>query len=219
MADENSKKEKASEKEARQPLFNVIDRRLFTDLEHLDLDAIEPEKPRFPTYVEELQARMQETERRFEEKKRQMQDEIAKIRTRLEADLERRVEAERQRFVEPFLDILDNLERALAVADAGGGADGLHEGVHLTASLFRQRLAVHGIEPLTVLDQPFDPNVSEAIGVVEVDDPDKDGVVLDELRRGYRSGDRVLRPARVRVGHHRPSPGEPAASLKDPGTT
>ena len=59
--------------------------------------------------------------------------------------------------------------------------------------------------------QRFDPAFHEAIATAEVEDPRLDGMVIDEWEAGYRLGDRVLRPARVRVGklRARPAPFEP----------
>ena len=70
----------------------------------------------------------------------------------------------------------------------------------MTASLFRSRLKALGVEAIPVLDQPFDPNQSQAVGTVEMSDLSRDGVVVEEVLRGYRLGDQLLRPARVRVG-------------------
>jgi molecular chaperone GrpE len=57
-----------------------------------------------------------------------------------------------------------------------------------------------GIEPLSLLGKPFDPNVAEAVDTTEVSDPAEDGVVLDEVTRGFTISGKLLRPARVRVG-------------------
>jgi molecular chaperone GrpE (heat shock protein) len=102
----------------------------------------------------------------------------------------------------PFLDILDNLERAIDAAATGGNVDGLLEGVKMTASLLRSKFQALGVEPISVIGQDFDPNVGQAIGVVEVAEPSRDGIVMDEVLRGYRIGDQLLRPARVRVGQY-----------------
>jgi molecular chaperone GrpE len=180
--------------------FQVIDKRHFADPEAVPSDAEAEEKPRYPTYVEELMARMAEMEKRFEEKKNQMIDEVSRTRTRLEADYRRILELEKQKILKPFLDVLDNLDRAVQAAAQSGNCDRLLEGVEMTGSLFRAKLEAHGVEALSLLDQPFDPNLCEAIGVVAVTDPARDGLVVEEVQRGYRMGDQLLRPAQVRVG-------------------
>jgi molecular chaperone GrpE (heat shock protein) len=182
--------------------FQVIDKRHFADPDAVRSDVEIEEKPRYPTYVEELMARMAEMEKRFEEKKNQMIEEVSRTKTRLEADYRRVLELEKQKILKPFLDVLDNLDRALQAAAQPGNCDRLLEGVEMTGSLFRARLQALGVEALTLLDQPFDPNLCEAVGVVAVTDPSRDGAVVEEVQRGYRMGDQLLRPAQVRVGRY-----------------
>ena len=180
--------------------FQVIDKRHFLDLDKLDMSATVEEKPRYPTYVEELMARVTETERRFEEKKKQIDQEIARTRTRLEADYDRRFELEKRKLLLPFLDVLDNLERALDAANKTGSVDRLREGVEMTAGVFRARLQELGVEPISLAGKPFDPNLSQAVGMVDVVEDERDGIVIEEVLHGYRLGDQLLRPAQVRVG-------------------
>ena len=159
-------------------------------------------KPRYPTYVEELMGRVAETERRFEEKKMQIEAEISRTKSRLEADYSRRVELEKQKLVVPFLEVLDNLERAISAAPTGMESDSLRQGVELVAKLFRSKLKDMGVEPIEVLNQPFDPHLGQAVGVVPVSDAGQDGLVSEEVLRGYRLGDQIIRPAQVLVGKH-----------------
>src|SRR5947208_16951422 len=107
------------------PSFRVVDRRPFADLDSIPAAAVVEEKPRYPTFVEELMARLSETERRFEEKRKQVEEEIAKMRGRMEADYERRVEIEKHNFIMPLLEVLDNLERAMEAAANGGSMESL----------------------------------------------------------------------------------------------
>jgi len=182
------------------PLFRVIDKRHFTDLDRIPADSNRAEQPRYPSFVEELMARLAETERNFEKKRRQVDEEIGRMRSRMEAEQDRRIEAHKRAMVLPYLEVLDNLERALDAATHGGGLDALQEGVAMTAALLRTQMEGQGIEALAVEGLPFDPNVGEAVGVVEVKDAEQDGIVIEEVLRGYRMGGSLLRPARVRVG-------------------
>jgi molecular chaperone GrpE len=181
------------------PEFRVVDKRLFANPDTLPPATAAEEKPRFPTFVEELMGRVAETERRYEEKRRQVDEEIGRLRARLEAESERRLGRAVRDIVLPLLEVLDNLERTLAAAEAGAATDRLVEGVALVAGQFRGRLRDLGVEPIRVLDEPFDPNVSEAIGTVPVAEPEREGLVIEEVLRGYRLGEELLRPARVRV--------------------
>jgi molecular chaperone GrpE len=63
-----------------------------------------------------------------------------------------------------------------------------------------KRITELGAERLSVAGQPFDPRLAEAVDTVVVADAAQDGWVIQEIRPGYRIGERILRPARVRVG-------------------
>jgi molecular chaperone GrpE len=180
--------------------FQVIDKRHFVNMDQIDIASLPDEKPRFPSYVEELMARMAETERRFQEKKKQIDEEIQKTRVRLETDFERRLETEKQKMVLPFLEVLDNLQRAVLASSQSSSAAHLLEGVEMTATLFRSKLRMIGVEAIQTLDLPFDPNLEQAVGTVQVNDAARDGIVVEELQTGYLMNGQLLRPAQVRVG-------------------
>lgn len=124
------------------------------------------------------------------------------FRQRLEREKERVIEAERAEVAQALLEATDDLERALAAVhgEAPGALRSLVDGVRLTLGVLHRRVAALGAERLHVVGQPFDPRVAEAIEAVPVADEALDGRVLQEIRSGYRIGERVLRPARVRVG-------------------
>jgi len=180
--------------------FNVIDKRQFVNLDTIDKKSLAEEKPRYPSYVEELMARMAETERKFQEKKQQIDAEISRTKARLESDFERRLALEKQQILLPFLDVMDNLQRALDSAAQAGTVEHLLEGVQMTANLFRSKLQAMGVEAIPALNQPFDPKLAQAVGTVEVRDADSDGVVVEEVQSGYCINGQLLRPAQVRVG-------------------
>jgi molecular chaperone GrpE len=180
--------------------FQVVDKRQFVNLDAIDSSTPGEEKPRYPTYVEELMARMAETERKFQEKKKQIDDEIGRTRSRLENDFERKLELEKQKIILPFLEVMDNLQRALNSAARTGTTEHLLEGVQMTANLFRAKLQTMGIEIIPALNQPFDPNLEQAIGTIKVSDAGRDGIVLEEVQSGYCMNGQLLRPAQVRVG-------------------
>jgi molecular chaperone GrpE len=182
--------------------FQVIDKRKFVNLENVSRETVQEEKPRYPSYVEELMARMAETERKFEERKKQIDEEISRTRSRLESDYERRLELEKRKFILPFLEVLDNFQRAIDAASQSGTVDHLLQGVQMTADLFRSKLQSMGVEAIQALDQPFDPNLAQAIGTVTVDDASRDGIVVEEIQPGYSMGGELLRPAQVRVGQY-----------------
>jgi len=180
--------------------FQVVDKRHFTNLDELPSDFVVEEKPRYPTFVEELLATKARTEERFEEMKTKLQEELERTKARLEADFERKVGLEKQEMILPLLEVLDNLERALDAPAKDAGVERLRQGIELTANIFRAKLQALGIEAIPVLDQPFDPNLGQAVGMVQVGDLEQDGIVVEEVLRGYQMGDQLLRAAQVRVG-------------------
>ena len=97
--------------------------------------------------------------------------------------------------VEQFLPVLDNFKLAL---NANGTAEQMRTGVELIAKQMEDVLRSLNVTPVETVGQPFDPRVHEALESVErTDVPDHQ--VIEEVRRGYRIRDRLLRPALVRI--------------------
>src|SRR5581483_9668848 len=94
--------------------------------------------------------------------------------------------------------IVDNLERAVGAASGGGNGKSIVEGVELVLRSLLDFLKGHGVTPLDVAGQPFDPQRHEAVAQVKSDEHPPNTVV-NEFHRGYSIGDRMLRPARVSV--------------------
>jgi molecular chaperone GrpE len=98
-----------------------------------------------------------------------------------------------------LLPILDSLDRATKVESVS--AEDLRSGVELIDRQFHDVLTRLGVEPISATGQPFDPSLHQAIQMVESSEvPDQH--VIDELQRGYRLRDRVLRAAMVRVAQN-----------------
>ena len=107
----------------------------------------------------------------------------------------------RERVLKDMLDVIDNLERAVAMQGGGNGSvDGpaVLKGVDLVLRLFKQKLERYEVRPFEAAGQPFDPRVHEAISRVEHPEIPS-GSVAAELQKGYRVGERLLRPAMVSV--------------------
>jgi molecular chaperone GrpE len=140
---------------------------------------------------------------------RQAKTENENFRERTQRNLERKFEQRRERLLLKFIDILDNLDRALEAAEASHAANPLIEGLILVRTQLLQTLQEEGLERIPVLGLPFDPNFSEAVGTAPVEDPDHHHVVVKELMRGYRLNGRVARASRVVIGDHsKPTPVE-----------
>ncbi|MFN2251640.1 MAG: nucleotide exchange factor GrpE, partial [Anaerolineae bacterium] len=113
------------------------------------------------------------------------------------------VQREKRELLLRFLEIADNLELALEHADSDPAA--LAEGVTGTYRAMGKALAGQGVEQIPALDQPFDPELHEAVGVVPAPGATEEKVVAVD-RNGYTLDGDLLRPARVIVGQpaHRP---------------
>lgn len=130
-------------------------------------------------------------------------------RERVTKNIERRYQQRHERLLLKFIDILDNLDRALDAAEQTYAGEPLIEGLILVRTQLLQRLQEEGLERIPVLGLPYDPSVSEAVEMAPVDDPDHHGIVVKEMLRGYRLNGRIARASRVVVGRHA---GEEAAA-------
>ena len=97
-----------------------------------------------------------------------------------------------------YLGIIDDLERALRDRPLESGSNAWAEGIELIYIKLKAILESEGIEPIVAEGKIFNPNFHEAISYEE-DDDHRDGEVIEVVQRGYKLGDRVLRPAMVRV--------------------
>ncbi len=199
-----------------EPEVRVNDRRFWVQDESAEDNASMPTR-KYPSLVEELKARTELAEQKLREKIEQLDQENEAFRLRLSKDMDRRMEQEKLELVSNFLELIDNLERALKAAHQTLSFEVLKEGVQLNLDLFLRKLQSLGIEPMELLHQPFDPHEAEAVGVVAVDDPDLDQYVVEVVQRGFRWGDQVLRPARVRTGQYQTD--KKPQSIEDQPTT
>lgn len=132
----------------------------------------------------------------------QLVDRLARIQAEFE-NARKRAEREKLEYrdyatgqvVEQFLPVLDNFTLAL---NANGSADQLRSGVQLIVKQMEDVLRGLQVVAVPTVGEPFDPRVHEALGSVERDDiPDQH--VAEEIRRGYKIREKLLRPAMVRV--------------------
>jgi molecular chaperone GrpE len=135
----------------------------------------------------------------------QLLDRLARLQAEFE-NARKRAERERTEFrdyatgnvVEQFLPVVDNFELALKSA---GTAEQLRQGVELIVKQMDEVLRGLQVTPIATVGEQFDPRMHEALGSVERDDlPDQH--VAEEIRRGYKLRERMLRPALVRVAHN-----------------
>jgi molecular chaperone GrpE len=136
--------------------------------------------------------------------KEALQDRL--LRTAAEFDnYRKRIERERRELSEyagadiltDLLPIIDDLDRALQ-APAGGDAEAYRRGVELIQKQMGDLLRKRGVKPIEAVGAQFDPRFHEAV-MQEVSPDHREGEVMAELRRGYMLGERLLRPAVVKV--------------------
>jgi molecular chaperone GrpE len=191
----------------------VNDKRRFNDQgERIADDPTPDESSRSPAEIA-LEARLKaETERReaaeakligvqakFDEHKASLDKETAEMRSRLMKTLEDRGKQAQFNFLTTLLPVLDNLNLAIASSETDPSIEHLRNGVVGTARSFERALIDVGVEPIVSIGALFDPELHEAVDMAPAD-AENDGRVLAEYSRGYKFGDKLLRPARVQVG-------------------
>ena len=138
------------------------------------------------------------------EEKNALQDRLLRIaaefdnyRKRVDRDRRDQADAAVASAVEDLLPIVDNLERALE-APAGEDADSYRQGVELIHRQMLDVLRRRGVTPIESVGTDFDPQIHQAVAH-EASPEHREGEVMEEFRRGYKLGDRLLRPAMVKV--------------------
>ena len=123
--------------------------------------------------------------------------EFDNYRKRLERERREHADQAIVDLLESLLIVVDDFDRALTV-EAGPEAEAYRKGVELIHAKFHDLLKRRGVTPIDALGADFDPNFHQA--VMHESSPDhRDGEVIGELRKGYMLGDRLLRPAMVKV--------------------
>ena len=123
--------------------------------------------------------------------------EFENYRKRVDRERRDRADAAVADAIEELLPIIDNLELALE-APVGSEAEVYRKGVELIHRQMTEVLRKHGVAPIQAVGADFDPHFHQAV-THEVSAEHKEGEVMEELRRGYMLGDRLLRAAMVKV--------------------
>ncbi len=177
---------------------------------HLDSEAVERELEELRDKLKESEMRRDEAMKsseeyadRFRKAQLQLRAETEEVRARMQRTFEQRLEVARGDVVAGLLDTLDNLQRALVasevVTEQGAAFDALRDGVRATAEMFEIQLKKLGLQAVESEGEPFNPEIHEAVELA-IAPKEQDNLVLAELQRGYKFGERLLRPARVKVG-------------------
>ena len=148
------------------------------------------------TRREAAEAKLVGVQAKFEEVKNNLERETAEMRERMRKTLEQRAMQGQFNFLTTLLPVLDNLHLAIRAAENNPDQN-LLAGLQGTVNGFEMALLQVGVEPVLAVGDQFNPELHEAVDIVEADE---EGIVTAEYSRGYRFGERLLRPARVQVG-------------------
>jgi molecular chaperone GrpE len=180
----------------------VVDRRWWANTDasaSSDVAALPSLKP---TYVEQLEQQVAEKDKQAQEyiaKYRQAAGEFEEARLRLRREIAKDVERARREILADLLEVVDNLDRALEAARTSPSADALLQGVEMVRRQFLSKLEGVGVRAIESDSVRFDPMLHEAITTVPAASEEQDGMVVGVIRKGYRIGEDVLRPAAVAV--------------------
>ena len=213
MSEQDFNNEEIIEEEEMNENIPINDRRRFNEKGRVNFEEEKSKEPIKSPHETELENKLgEETKRReaaeaklvgvqakFEEIKAQMERETQEMRSRMQKSLEDRAKQGQFNFLVSLLPVLDNLNLAIAASETDASFEHLLSGVKGTARSFEQALMTVGVEPIQAVGADFDPELHEAVDTIPVE-PEGDGKIIGEYSRGYKFGERLLRPARVQVG-------------------
>lgn len=161
-----------------------------------------------PEQIEELKCRAAKADENWERLLRTTAD-FDNFKKRAARERQEAIKFANESLIQKIVPVLDNFEMALAAAQSSStdGLKSLSEGVAMIHAQLRQALAESGLEEISATGQVFDPNLHEAVSQQESSEV-AEGHVLQQLRKGYKLRERLIRPATVIVAK---PPSEPTA--------
>jgi molecular chaperone GrpE len=138
---------------------------------------------------------------------KRLQAEFSNYRKRMDKEKESLRDWLHGQMLLDLLPVLDDMERLLKSHESDNQID--IEGVKLILQKFQKALKERGLQEIESVGLEFNPEMHEAVGV-EMTPPDKAGMVLEEWQKGYKIGERLLRPSRVKVGKTEEKAGDDA---------
>ncbi len=144
--------------------------------------------------LEELQKQAEENQQRY----LRAQADFDNFRRRTIKEKEELVQYASAKLIDQLLPIMDNFERAFAAAEASSDLESFTKGIEMIFRQLNQTLEGEGLKVMEAVGQPFNPEFHQAIMQVESDEYEE-GVVVEEVQKGYMLKDKVIRPAMVKV--------------------
>jgi molecular chaperone GrpE len=180
-----------------------------TDIAEGDEQSVEPvegllDEDTVPDLQVELEAALAEVDK-FKDAALRAEAEMENVRRRSQRDVENAHKFGLERFIGSLLPVVDSLEKAIEAAqqaDGSGSAEGSNkaiiEGVGLVQKMLLDVLSKEGVEVVDPEGEPFDPNLHQAMSMVENPDVEPNSVVV-VVQKGYTLNERLIRPAMVMV--------------------
>lgn len=188
------------------PSYTVTDRRFWANGEEIEATPAEElvQKPAYVQALEEELKKKDETLREYISQYKSAKAQMNEAIQRIERDKAREINFRIAELAKTFLSILDDLESAVKHIQEAENRASVAEGLVLINQRIKSALEKIGIEEVEALGKPHDPTVHDAVAVDNVTEQEKDGVVLQVLKKGYKLGDVLVRPAAVVVGKYQP---------------
>jgi molecular chaperone GrpE len=191
----SSKEQKTPEGQAPEEI--IMDQH--EEVEAVESDASAEQVDPRDEKIANLEAQLAEAETRERDSVLRIKAEMENLRRRTELDVEKAHKFALEKFVNELLPVLDSLDRALEVADKDNEAmAAMVEGIELTRKSMLDVVAKFGVQVVADIDVPMDPNVHQAIAMVESDEVAA-GNVLMVMQKGYTLNGRTIRAAMVSV--------------------
>ncbi|MEX9869820.1 nucleotide exchange factor GrpE [Providencia huaxiensis] len=162
-------------------------------------DELQADEQALAARIAELEQQLEASQKTEREAMLRAHAEIENIRRRTEQDIEKAHKFALEKFSNELLPVIDNLERAIEAADhESEESKAMLEGLNLTLKTFLDAVAKFGIEPVSEVNVPFNPEVHQAMTMIESPDHQANHVI-DVMQKGYTLNNRLLRPAMVIV--------------------
>jgi molecular chaperone GrpE len=162
------------------------------------------EKPKTEAeLLKEQLAQSDEKVKELEDRLLRLAAEYDNFRKRTAKEFEALCQNANENLISKLLDTLDNFERALESAKSSNDYDSFHKGVELIYTHLRELLEKEGLKEIEAVCKPFDPNYHEAVTQCESEEHEE-GVVADQMCKGYMLNDKLLRPSKVVVSKGKP---------------
>ncbi|MDQ0058391.1 nucleotide exchange factor GrpE [Paenibacillus harenae] len=142
----------------------------------------------------ELEKQAEEAQQRY----LRAQADFDNFRRRTMKEKEELAQYASMKLITQLLPVVDNFDRAMAAASANGDFESLAKGVEMIFRQLEQTLTNEGLKAMNVVGEPFNPEFHQAIMQVESDEHEE-GIIVEEVQKGYVLKDKVLRPAMVKV--------------------